>query len=375
METDELIERLLGDEELDSELEQRIRTASEGNPLFVEEMVAMVRESGDRDVAVPPTIKALLAARLDQLDPAERLVLERGSVEGQLFHSAAVQALATPPHRSSGSSSGSCARRWCARIARSSRSETRTASATYSSGDAAYDALPKTARADLHERFAAWLEERGPELVEHDEIVGYHLEQAYRYRVELGSADDGAAAIAVRAGVLLAAAGRAARNRADFPAAVRLLQRAADLDRGSRLWLLPDIAEVMFETGDLAEAAALLDEAIETARRAATRESRPSRRSGERHVAGHRGEGSTAEDVVELAERAASVLERLGDRSRLAAVLDIAGQERVLSRARAGGPRRACTGPRGGPGGRRRLPRARTRCSGASVRWASVLRL
>ena len=326
LETDELIERLLGDEELDSELEQRIRTASEGNPLFVEEMVAMVHESGDRDVAVPPTIKALLAARLDQLDPAERLVLESGSVEGQLFHSAAVQALATPPASVERQLVGLVRKE----MVRPDRAQLPVGDAYRFRHllirDAAYDALPKTARADLHERFAAWLEERGPELVEHDEIVGYHLEQAYRYQVELGSADEGAAAIAVRAAVLLAAAGRAARNRADFPAAVRLLQRAADLDRGSRLRLLPDIAEVMFETGDLAEAAALLDEATETARLSADEGVEAVAMAWRGMIAGHRGEGTTSEDVVVLALRAAEVLERLGDRSRLAAVLDIAGR-------------------------------------------------
>ena len=48
----------------------------------------------DGDVVVPPTLQALLAARLDQLEPAERSVLERGAVEGEVFHRGAVQALA-----------------------------------------------------------------------------------------------------------------------------------------------------------------------------------------------------------------------------------------------------------------------------------------
>ena len=56
-------------------------------------MVAVAAEGGVGDVAVPPTIHALLAARLDQLDPAERGVLERGAVEGQVFHRGAVVAL------------------------------------------------------------------------------------------------------------------------------------------------------------------------------------------------------------------------------------------------------------------------------------------
>src|SRR4029077_9359376 len=85
--------------------------------------------------------------------------------------------------------------------------------------DAAYDALPKAIRAELHERFAAWLDDRGTDLVEQDEIVAYHLEQAYRYRAELGPVDDDAAALAVRAADLLASAGRAARLRGDMRAA------------------------------------------------------------------------------------------------------------------------------------------------------------
>ena len=76
------------------ELQARIVQVAEGNPLFLEEMLALVRESGGGEVEVPPTIQALLAARLDQLDPAERSVLERGSVEGRTFHRGAVVALA-----------------------------------------------------------------------------------------------------------------------------------------------------------------------------------------------------------------------------------------------------------------------------------------
>src|SRR5207302_8023660 len=69
-ETDELIGRLLGPDVLpDAELRARIRTRAEGNPLFVEDMLAMLRESGGSEVAVPPTIQALLSARLDQLEP------------------------------------------------------------------------------------------------------------------------------------------------------------------------------------------------------------------------------------------------------------------------------------------------------------------
>ena len=90
-ETGRLIENLA---HLDDDLRGRILDAAEGNPLFVEEMVAFVAESGGGEITVPPTIQALLAARLDQLDAPERDVLERGSVEGRVFHRGAVQALA-----------------------------------------------------------------------------------------------------------------------------------------------------------------------------------------------------------------------------------------------------------------------------------------
>src|SRR5439155_19522543 len=93
-ETDELLERLLGEAPLDAGLQQRIRDAAEGNPLFVEEMVALVEESGDGEISVPGTIQALLAARLDQLEPGERCVFEPGSIDGRVFNRGAVHARA-----------------------------------------------------------------------------------------------------------------------------------------------------------------------------------------------------------------------------------------------------------------------------------------
>ena len=95
--------------------------------------------------------------------------------------------------------------------------------------DAAYQALAKADRAQLHERFARWLEERGAGLVELDEITGYHLEQAFRYRCELGPADDKAQQLAADAAAHLEAAGRRAMDRGDTGAAVNLLERAEAL--------------------------------------------------------------------------------------------------------------------------------------------------
>jgi predicted ATPase len=87
----EQTDALIGDQ-VPAELRKRIARAAGGNPLFISEMLAMGADKAE--VEVPPTLKALLAARLDQLDEAERKVLERGSVEGEIFHRGAVQALA-----------------------------------------------------------------------------------------------------------------------------------------------------------------------------------------------------------------------------------------------------------------------------------------
>jgi class 3 adenylate cyclase/tetratricopeptide (TPR) repeat protein len=239
---------------------ERIVQASGGNPLFVTEMVALAGEDGDVDV--PATLRALLAARLDQLDEAERKVLERGAVEGELFHRGTVQALA-PEESGVTSRLAALVRR---ELVRPDRPQLPRDDAYRFRHllirDAAYDSLPKTTRAELHRRFADWLEEHGTDLVELDEILGYHLEQASRYRTELGQPDAG---LAVRAGSRLAAAGRRALLRGDKGAPAILLDRALALLRPSRL-------DVMLEL-DLAEAqptalqsAAVAEAAAERAR-------------------------------------------------------------------------------------------------------------
>ncbi len=260
-ETDELIGSLGGG--LDADLAARIRVAAEGNPLFVEEMLALVEEGGDGEVAVPPTVQALLAARLDQLDAGERGVLECGSVEGQVFHRGAVQALGAPV--------AELTPRLTALVRKELvRPETPTLAGDDAYRfrhilirDAAYDALPKATRAELHERFAAWLDGHA-DLVEQDEIVGYHLEQAYRYRAELGPVDGAGEELAGRAAGRLLAGGRSARERGDVGAAASLLGRGLELLRAGdslRLELLPELAAVLLDFGDFARAGDLLGEA------------------------------------------------------------------------------------------------------------------
>ena len=211
-----------------ADLRQRIVRAASGNPLFVDEMLAMAADTSG-DVIVPPTLRALLSARLDLLEPTERAVLERGAVEGEVFHRGAVQAIAPDDAQVT------------PRLASLVRKELIRPDAPLVAGDdgfrfrhllirdTAYDALPKSVRADLHERFAAWLEQRGRELVERDEILGYHYEQACRYRHELGEPDALHGDAAASASRHLAAGGRRAIGRQDYRAAVNLLGRAADV--------------------------------------------------------------------------------------------------------------------------------------------------
>src|SRR6266498_1300898 len=249
-ETELLIESLA---HLDEALRQRILQAAEGNPLFIEEMVALVQESGDGEITVPPTIQALLAARLDQLDSDERDVLQRGAVEGRVFHRGAVQALA--PEES----------HVVAHLTSLVRKELVRPDKTQFAGedafrfrhllirDAAYDALPKATRAELHERFAAWLEEHGADLVELDEILGFHLEQSYRYRTELGSIGEEDRLQAARAGELLARAGRRSLDRSDRRAAANLLERTVGLlpePRPEHVQALLDLGRCLFETAE-----------------------------------------------------------------------------------------------------------------------------
>jgi class 3 adenylate cyclase len=246
--------------EVSADLRARIARAAGGNPLFISEMLAMARERAD--VEVPPTLRALLTARLDQLDEPERRVLERGSVEGELFHRGAVQALAPEEAEVTARLTGLVRRE----LVRPDRPQFAGDDAFRFRHllirDAAYDALPKSVRAELHERFADWLVGKGG-LLELDEIVGYHLEQAVVYRRELGrSADD----LAERARDRLAAAGRRALWREDRRAARGLLERALGLTRPLRLDVLleVDLAATMF-IDDARPAAAIMNAAAERA--------------------------------------------------------------------------------------------------------------
>jgi class 3 adenylate cyclase/tetratricopeptide (TPR) repeat protein len=322
-ETHELMSRLLEGSTLDEDLKARIQRAAGGNPLFVEEMVAFVGQSSNGgDISIPPTIQALLAARLDQLDPSERHVLERGSVEGEVFHRGAVVALVQDDAPVD------------IRLTALVRKDlVRPEQALFAGEDgyrfrhllirdAAYEALSKATRAELHERFASWLEKRGAALVELDEIVGYHLEQAFRYRSELGPVTDSDRRNAGRAGGLLARAGRRAFDRGDRRAAANLLERAARLlpePVPEHVRALVDLGRSLVESGDDFQGGRLALERARSEAEALEREDLRVRAQIELFLLDVQTEPDADPDMHEaFARQAIPVLEREGDDEGLA---------------------------------------------------------
>ena len=311
-ESEALLDELSAEWPIPPEARGVIAEAAEGNPLFVEQMVATLAEAGPT-AAIPPSIQALLAARLDRLDPLERTVLERGAVVGKEFWRGAVTELSPAEDRSQ--VSGALLSLVCKELLRPERSallgEDGFRFKHVLIRDAAYVAIPKSTRANLHERFGAWLEAHDGE----DELVGYHLEQAYRYRVELGAPDGAADALAVRAGALLGEAGRRALARHDAPAAANLLLRACELlrpDDPARLAHQRRASLALWSTGRVDEASAMLDEHIAAAAAlGAPGEEWSGRLERETWslIAGRVG----SDELLRVAEHAIDVFEPLGD--------------------------------------------------------------
>ena len=283
-----MVDHLLGGTELDADTRARVVASADGNPLFVEQLVSMLVDKGllkrvdgrwqpaseIADLTVPPTIQALLASRLDDLSREERAVVEPASVIGVTFFEPAVEEMvpgavraAVPTHLSSLDG-----KQFVARDPSDPDEETYR----FRHGlirEATYGSLLKRTRAQLHERFVTWAErvnrERGREQ-EFEEILGFHLEQAFRYRTELGPLDDESRDLARRAATKLGAAGRRAFARGDMPAASTLLGRAAGLlpeDEPARIELTSDYAEALMERGEFADAIVAADDALAASER------------------------------------------------------------------------------------------------------------
>jgi tetratricopeptide (TPR) repeat protein len=284
-----VVEGLLGGTGIADEVRARIVQSAAGNPLFVEQLLSMLidegalrREAGEwvqagdlTSLRVPPTIEALLAARLDLLDADGRQVIEPASVVGQNFAQAAVAALV--PERLVSEVPDQLevlARRQLVQPNPSHDSdEVAYRFQHLLVRDAAYGGLLKRSRAELHERFVDWAEgynvAMGLDNRAFEEIHGYHLEQAYRYLAQLGTVDAHAVAVGERASAKLASAGRRAMARGDGPAAANLLRRASStlpVDSATRGHLLPRLAEALLETGEFEAAKDVLVETRRIAR-------------------------------------------------------------------------------------------------------------
>ena len=331
-----LLDNLAGPD-LDDLARLRIVETAGGNPLFVEEMLALLLEDG-RDgatVEVPATIQALLAARLDLLPEDERAALEAAAIEGKVFHEASVVELlaAEPPSVKD------------ALLALARRDLIRNDKPVFSGErafrfrhllirDAAYDSIPKETRAALHERHGVWLESLGERALELDEIIGYHYEQAYAYRAELGPVDPHVREMGRAAAERLGTAGRRAFIRSDASAGANLISRAVALlppEEPLRVELVPNV-RVIQGMPDLSWADRVLTEAVEAA---AT--------TGDRLLAAHalvqRGflrlftdADVTPRELFDVSARAIDVFEGPNDELGLARAWRLAAQAHYLDR-------------------------------------------
>jgi DNA-binding SARP family transcriptional activator/class 3 adenylate cyclase len=252
-------------EALGSNAEARIVDRAEGNPLFLEQLVAVGVE--DESSALPSSIQAVLAARIDRLDEAERAVLEHASVQGRSFSVDAVAELLPERNRADiAMDVVSLVRKQLVRPDRSNvRGDDAFRFAHVLIREVAYQGLPKGRRAELHERLAGWL---AASPGARDDTIGFHLSEAYENLATLGPVGDRERAVAAAAVERLTAAADAARLRGDPAAGARLLERAEALlasDARARGELLPVLGATLYDAGRLGDAARVLDEAIERA--------------------------------------------------------------------------------------------------------------
>ncbi|HEY1369335.1 MAG TPA: BTAD domain-containing putative transcriptional regulator, partial [Gaiellaceae bacterium] len=274
-ETEAVVDNMPGGRRLGRELRDRVVARAEGNPLFAEQFVALLAAAGGEAVpTTAPTIDAILAARLDRLGPGERAVAERAAVVGREFTIEGVAALLP-------TAAVPAAARHLDALTRKVLVQPDRAVLRSQQGyrfqhalihDAAYRRIPKQLRAELHERLGDWLERgAGRRVSELEEIIGYHLELACRYRLELGIGEATTERLARRAAGTLVAAGRRAFQRTDFGAAAGLLSRAVDLtphDDPASVELLNMIGSALGPLGELERQQEVLEEAIRRARSA-----------------------------------------------------------------------------------------------------------
>jgi class 3 adenylate cyclase/tetratricopeptide (TPR) repeat protein len=324
-ESDELIDGLRGGSELSAYARARVRQVASGNPLFVEQLLAMLGEGGGPD-DVPPTIQALLAGRLDALPTEERGVLERAAVVGLEFDWEALGELAPDGRRPPGARLAALVRKEFIQPHEAVEDTFRFRHMLIR--DSAYERIPREARSDLHERVAGWLGGRGEEF---EEVVAYHLEQAYLSLARLGRPGARARSLAEAAAERLSACGQRAYARGDSEAAVNMLTRAAAVlpaDDPRRLSLLPPLGRALREYGDLERADEVLSEAVARARATCERTVAADAGVALSDLRFHRSSRTGVErrDVLRGLDAAIPVFEEAGDESGLARALTLLGK-------------------------------------------------
>ncbi|HZJ51848.1 MAG TPA: BTAD domain-containing putative transcriptional regulator [Actinomycetota bacterium] len=329
-----VLRNLLGAQDLDPEAAESIIDTAQGNPLFVEEIFAMLADRGAlghsegsrRDVeaqgalSIPPTIQALIGARVDALGREERQVLEQASVVGVTFGE-------TPVVELSVAAVAPQVPDLLAGLVRKDfvREGERPDGDGYAFRhnlvrEVVYEAISKQRRADLHESLATWLEKLSERPTE--ETVAHHLERTFTYRQELGNRSSAQRALGLRAAALLVEVGRRVRRRGDLLGTMSSFQRALKLcppgDPG-RIPVLIELSSCHMDVGDMQPAATLLQEAREQASRLGQvrLEARAAvalweARSWTNNVAGWR------EEALAEAARAIEVFEDLSDELGLA---------------------------------------------------------
>jgi class 3 adenylate cyclase/tetratricopeptide (TPR) repeat protein len=249
--------------ELDPGFRARAAEAAEGNPLFLEQLLALSAEDV-HEVALPHTIQGLLTARLDRLDMDERALLERAAVIGKEFWRDALVHLSAPETEVSALLQGLVRKRLVHPERSSFPGEDAFRFGHMLIRDATYGGIAKETRADLHEGFADWLAASSSP---YDEIIGYHIEQAYLCRMELGPPNEATRVLADRAGQHFEHAGRRAVAAGDVSSAINLFERARALlsDSSRRLSVAVELADALEQVGELESARALFGETIELA--------------------------------------------------------------------------------------------------------------
>jgi tetratricopeptide (TPR) repeat protein len=329
-----MLSGLLGGAALAGDVHRRLLDIAEGNPLFLEELLAILIDDGHlrvrdgrwepaadlAEVPLPPSIRALMEARLDRLADPERAVVEAAAVIGNEFSAQNLVDIRPDDDRERiDVALEALIHRDLIHLERVSRPLGRVYRFHHILlRDVAYHGIPKQVRARDHERFGDALElSAGDRMAEVEEIVGYHLEAAYELRDELGAEPDRARSLGARAATRLSSAGRRAFARDDLGAAASLLQRSLRClpgDDARRLDLSLLLAVATFNLGRFEEARGHVAEGLVLAERRGDERMRwRLLLERERFGAYHRPEEHGPERLLQIADEALATLDSLGD--------------------------------------------------------------